>query len=720
LPINAVSQTSLNDCPLLLEIFTVEHAPDEHSTHDSGDDFVSVAHAAVQSAQPMTSAQLLHVRLRPGDVLTGRVVVTAQESEPVVGISVALRAAVFAAPSFAAPDAASASAVPSAVADAEATAAREAAFGRAEGDLFRHVLVLLGSSHLAPLARARQLPSERLVRGTHVLPFSMQVPDGPASSVLPSFAVDTLGVKVVYSLAAILERRDDGASNLVRPRPGDSALLLRNVHSAKRTLAASTPAYPRPARDAARPALAASVAPPSTQRSVSPRPPPIVIQPATTEFVAPEPPPRSDQPQTGRFELPAPPTNALPLEGQYGGANLVPDDGYAVVSDAPDRHSRSGYAVVPLTAVEGEKPYHSVPPLAAHADDDDADDDDPDDAPVYEPIASTREDFSRASVAMATGTLVARKLPTVPALPLLATEALADPLPVAGQLPQVHHAPKSPRLASPHAAKGISGGHIAAAVLLMRCVGARIPTPPRDWQPASASSVKRRLFSRKPMLLDISIQKSVFVPGDTVHVTIGRWCSVFFHCEPLYTERASAISKLARLQSRGDIFHSSSVAQLTLLFCCSISVRVEEERHSEAAPRRVVPARRRRCHTWRYDDRHGRQGRAGSRRRRRRRPAAQVGSCRRAGQRRRHAQGAPLVVDRRLDRSSVAAHAEISASRRRDDQQYDCAAVAERLDAVVPKHASARCVSAALHRSLAVLFGPDGVDSTEDYCLTAL
>jgi hypothetical protein len=502
---------------LLLEIFSVEHAPDEHSTHDSdnGDDFVSVAHAAVHSAHPMTSAQLLHVRLRPGDVLTGRVVVTAQESEPVVGISVALRAAIFAAPSFAAPDASTASAVPTA--DAEAIAAREAAFGRAEGDLFRHVLVLLGSSHLAPLARARQLPSERLVRGTHVLPFSLQVPDGPASSVLPSFAVDTLGVKVVYSLAAILERRDDGASNLVRPRPGDSALLLRNVHSAKRTLAASTPVYPRPARDAARPALAASVAPPATQRPVSPRPPPIVIQPATTEFVAPEPPPRSNQPQTGRFELPAPPTNALPVEGQYGGANLVPDDGYAVVSDAPDRQDRSGYAVVPLTAVEGEKPYQSVPPLAAHADNDD----DPDEAPVYEPIASTREDFSRASVAMATGTLVARKLPTLPALPL-ATESLADPLPVAGQLPQIHHAPKSPRLASPHAVNGISGGHIAAAVLLMRCVGARIPTPPRDWQPASASSVKKRLFSRKPMLLDISIQKSVFVPGDTVHVTIGK------------------------------------------------------------------------------------------------------------------------------------------------------------------------------------------------------
>lgn len=578
-----MSVVYINESPLLLEILSIEHRGDADDADEAA--LARTPSSAHAHHAPLSAAALAHAVLRPGDVLTGRVVVHARESEPVVGISVALRAALFwGSAGLAAAAANSASNSSASVAPVnDVTAAREAAFGRADGEtLLRSVLVLLGAHHMAPAARARQLPTERLVRGTHVFPFQLQLPEGPPSTVLPSFVVEQLGAKVVYSLSAILERRDDGASNLVRPLPADAALLARSVSPTPslltRAIAQSSPAYPRPQRDAnSRPSLASSASTPTPTRNAVYAAPPIVVvvDDATSTFSSLPPLPPADggvADAPGRFLVPAPPANDVPAEGQYA-TNLLPhDDQYGVVTDptnlaAPSAKGERGYATVPASVVAAparERPYHAVTPLL---------DPDAEDSELYVPIGSQRElhDIPSASTSASptvnwSGTMSSTQgaLPAVPKVAAAAAAAagqrdsdkrdsmrVSETVVVAGgdgKLPQVFHPPKSPRLANPQPTHGISGAHIAASVLLLRCIGARLPTPPRDWQPASASSLKKRLFSRKAMRLEISLQRSAFVVGQTLNVTIGkrRARPALFQSAPVQASTLARLQKQAR------------------------------------------------------------------------------------------------------------------------------------------------------------------------------
>jgi hypothetical protein len=211
----------------------------------------------------------------------------------------------------------------------------------------------------------------------------------------------------------------------------------------------------------------------------------------------------------GGHELPQPPTNAVPAEDGYG---AVDENG------APVRGS--GYASVP--GVNAEAPYHAVPPLASEPDDD------PDDEVVvpYAPIDSKRESHGFDTVAMPETVVLSAATSSTTALRSLNLDDNA----VGGgagagsrlRLPEIVHAVKSPRLARPQPVRGISGAHIAATIVSLQCIGARMPTPPRDWQPASAESSKKRLFSRKLVRLEMKLPRSVFVAGHVVNVSVGK------------------------------------------------------------------------------------------------------------------------------------------------------------------------------------------------------
>jgi hypothetical protein len=510
--------STVNECPLRVELFAPQRFDDDNDNDDPDkstfDALKELSKSRSNASIPaellvLDDAALAALVLRPGDVIGGRVLVHATEGEPIVGISVALRAAVHWAP-------------PSGSLDV--VSARDAAFGRAEEDLFRLVQVLFGSNLMASADMARTMPHERLTRGTHVFPFSLRLPDRPPSTVLPSFSVPSLGVAVTYTLAAVLERRDSGKSNLVRPLPSDSAVLspisaanyMRSNANAKtkslntRNIAHSTP-QPAPLKSAASDSqarLLANSVPVNAKPSAEPQyaaPPIIQIDP---DFV---PPPLNQRADSGyavlpAHELPQPlPENSLPAE-----------QGYAVVG-SNQVVSIAGYAGVPKEV--DEKPYHAVPPLSEqhhHSEGDDDDDDDDDnnsDAPTaYKPIDSKRQHESHgfdSSIAMPETVMIDPSSTVV--------RATSPRL----RLPEIVHSVKSPRLARPQPVRGISGPHIAATIVPLQCIGARLPTPPRDWQIATADSTKKRLFSRKLVHLEMRLPHTVFVAGHVVNVTIG-------------------------------------------------------------------------------------------------------------------------------------------------------------------------------------------------------
>jgi hypothetical protein len=522
----------VNDSPLLIELFAPMRFDDANDNDDPDKATfealkelsrtrtqLDTAKRQTAHLKTLTDAELATLTLRPGDVVGGRVIVHATESEPIVGISVALRAAVhWAAPTAATP-----------TTGTGVVSARDAAFGRAEEDLFRLVQVLFGANIMASLDMARTMPHERLSRGTHVLPFSLRLPDRPPSTVLPSFAVPALGVAVTYTLSAVLERRDAGASNLVRPLPADSAALsaiaqahyleagkTKSLHS--RAVAAS--AYPRPT-----PVHSASEHQPhraiaaSAPKASSPEPqyaaPPIVVidlphlgrnrtSTAASAVSANERPDSGYGVVGGGHELPQPPTNAMPAEAGYG---VVDENGAPVNS--------SGYAGVPFA--NADAPYHSVPPLAGE------EDTDPDDVvEPYAPIDSKRESHTFDTVALPETVAVSS---TAAARPTRVESGGGGGGAGAGsrlRLPEIVHPVKSPRLARPQPVRGISGAHIAATIVSLQCMGARVLTPPRDWQVVSAESSKKRLFSRKLVRLEMKLPRSVFVAGHTVNVSIGK------------------------------------------------------------------------------------------------------------------------------------------------------------------------------------------------------